>query len=124
MTPGEIMMCGDDFYVVLAVEAVRVAVAPLVLAKRNRVMHAVPVRAGALGDGYVLGAQACMHPGPWRFSGYCLTVRDLAACQAAVRRAVADRLVTQRYAPLCAFEQAMPRITRNGGRRVGPKLAV
>lgn len=124
MTPGEIVTRGDDLYVVLAVEAARAAVAPLVLAKRNRVMHAVPVRAGGLGDGYVMGAQACTQPGPWQFSGYCLTLGDLAACQMAVRRAVADKMVTQRYAPLCAFEQAKPRIMKNGGRRVGPKLAV
>lgn len=125
MNPGEIVTRGHDLYIVLAAKDASVAVAPLALAGgRTRVMHAVPVRAGALGDGYVFCAAARLLQEPLQFSGYCLTLRDLEACQQAVRRAQADRLVTARYAPLCAFEQAMPRLKRNGGQRVGPRLAV
>lgn len=125
MNPGEIVARGHDLYVVLASKDAHAAVAPLALAKRhNRFGHAVPVRAGALGDGFVACEAAKILPGPWQFSGYCLTIRDLEACQQATRRAQADKRVRERYAPLCAFEQAMPRIKRNGGKRVGPKLAV
>lgn len=125
MTPGEIISRGHDLYVVLAVKDAAFVLAPLVLARRNRAAHAVPVRAGALGDGYALCANARLEQaGPWQFSGYCLTLRDLEACQQTARRAQADKMVTQRYAPLSAFEQAMPRIPRNGGRRVGHRLAV
>ena len=125
MTPGEIISRGHDLYVVLAAKDAAFVLAPLMLARRNRVAHAVPVRAGALGDGYALCAAARLeNSGDWQFSGYCLSVRDLEACQLAARRAQDDKLVTQRYAPLSAFEQAMPRVPRNGGRRVGPRLAV
>lgn len=124
MIPGEIISRGHDLYIVLAAKDASAAVAPLVLARRNRVANAVPVRAGALGDGYVLCAAARLETGTWQFTGYCLTLRDLEACQLATKRALEDKTVTQRYAPLCAFDQAMPRILRNGGRRVGPRLAV
>lgn len=124
MSPGEIVSRGHDLYVVLATKDASVALVPLVLARRNRVAHAVPVRAGALGDGYALCAAARLDTGAWQFTGYCLTLRDLEACQQAAQRAHADKIIAQRYAPLCAFEQAMPRIPRNSGRRVGPRLAV
>lgn len=125
MISGEIISRGHDLYVVLAVKGTSCVLAPLVLARRNRVAHAVPVRAGALGDGYALCAAArLVENGGGHFSGYCLTLRDLEACQAAARRAQADKLVAQRYAPLSAFEQAMPRMPRNGGRRVGHRLAL
>lgn len=124
MSPGEIVSRGHDLYVVLAVEALSAAVAPLVLARRNRVAHAVPVRAGALGDGYVLAASARLETAPWVFSGYCLTLRDLEMCQIAARRAQADKIVTQRYAPLSAFEQAMPRLKPYGERHARMKMAV
>lgn len=124
MTPGEIVTSGHDLYVVLARADDHAALAPLVLANRARVANAVPVRAGGLGDGYVFCAAAKLHSGPWKFSGYCLTIRDLEACQQAAKRAQADKRVAERYAPLSAFEQALPRFKRNGGKRAGSRLAV
>lgn len=129
MNPGEIIAHGHDLYIVLAGDETGAALAPLLLARHNRVTHAVPVRAGGLGDGYVLCASARVHSdkrqlGGMRFSGYCLSLRDLEACQLAARRAAADADLTKRYAPLCAFEQAMPRIKRAAGRRVAPRLAL
>lgn len=123
MNPGDIVSRGHDLYIVLATKDSSAAVAPFVLARRNRVANAVPVRAGTLGDGYALCGAARIETGPWQFTGYCLALRDLEACQQAARRAQADKIVTQRYAPLCAFEQAMPRIPRSGGRRIGAHLS-
>lgn len=110
MNPGEIVARGHDLYVVLATEGMSAAIAPLVLARRTRAANAVPVRAGALGDGYVLSALARVEEKNWKFSGYCLTLRDLEMCQIAARRAQADKTLAQRYAPFSAFEQAMPRL--------------
>ena len=124
MIPGEIVSRGHDLYVVLATKGLSAAVAPLVLARRNRVAHAVPVRAGALGDGYVLAASARVETREWAFSGYCLTLRDLEMCQLAARRAQADKTLAQRYAPLCAFEQAMPRLKPHGERQNRTGMAV
>ena len=124
MTPGEIISRGHDLYVVLAAGGASAAVAPLVLTDRVRVSNAVPVRAGALGDGYVFCATTRLDSGTWSVTGYHLTIRDLEACQQAARRALADKQVAERYAPLCAFEQARPRIPRSGGRRVGARLSV
>lgn len=122
MTPGKIISRGHDLYVVLAAKDTSAAVAPLVLARRNRVSNAVPVRAGALGDAYVLCGAARIETGLWEFTGYFLSVRDLEACTQAARRAQEDKAVAHRYAPLSSFEQAKPKIMRNGGRRVGPSL--
>ena len=123
MMAGEIIARGHDLFIVLAADATRAAVAPLLLARRSRFTHAVPVRAGALGEGFVLCAKARLDADPGQFTGYCLCLRDLEACQLAARRAQEDAELSRRYAPLSAFEQAMPRKTRNGGRRVGPRQA-
>lgn len=125
MTPGEIYSHGHELAVVLAANHAAFVLAPLVLKRRHRAAHDVAVRAGEFGEAYVLAAQARIETKQdLKFSGYCLCLRDLDACQTAAKRAQDDKLVTKRYAPLSAFEQAMPRMQKNGGRRVGPRLAV
>lgn len=125
MIPGAILSRGHDLYVLLAQTDERLVLAPLVLAQRARLANAVNVRAGSLGDGVVLCASARIHPhGDFEFHTACLTMRDLEACKQAVQRAQADKLLSQRYAPLSAFEQAMPRINRPVGRRVAPRMSV
>lgn len=125
MIPGAILSRGHDLYVVLAQKDAMLVLAPLVLAQRARVANAVAVRAGSLGDGVVLCASARIHPqGGFEFKSACLSVRDLETCKQAVQRAQADKLLAQRYAPLSAFEQAMPRMNRPVGRRVAPRMAV
>lgn len=125
MTPGAILAHGHDLYVVLAQKEAMLVLAPLVLEHRARVANAVPVRAGSLGDGYVLCAAArIQEKSNFRFGNAFLNLRDLEACQQAAQRAQADKMLTQRYAPLSAFEQAMPRIDRHVGRRVAPRFSV
>lgn len=125
MRSGEIVSRGHDLYVVLAVGSARLAVAPLVFSRRSRVTDAVPVRAGALGAAYALCGSARLDEGVWSVTGYSLTDADLTACQTAARHARESATVERRWSALPVFEQALPRLRRSGGRRVGshPSLA-
>lgn len=125
MSPGAILSRGHDLYVVLAQSDAAFVLAPLVLENRVRVANAVPVRAGSLGDGYVLCASSrIQQKSNFKFGNAFLNLRDLEACKQAAQRAQADKMLSQRYAPLSAFEQAMPRVERNVGRRVAPRFSV
>jgi len=121
MRPGTIATSGDRIFVILAVDGLKFAIAPVAWGKQTqRYAGDVPINLGAaFGHAIARAAAAEIVTGALQFPGITITPIELGACIRAARAAQAEKSL-DRFRPLAAFAAAQPS-HRSGGRRVGAK---